>query len=208
LFNLICGLLPADAGRVIFQGSDLVGLKPHRISRLGLGRTLQIKSVFPAMTARENIWIAAQSRAGVMHPFRRAASIRESAETVERILEEMQLTALADRPAGTLSYGDVALLEIGIALATAPTLLLLDEPICGMSPSETARTAAKIRDLSRTIDIVLIEHDMEVVFDIADDITVLALGRVLCRGTPAEIGADERVREAYLGKLDADDDLD
>jgi len=148
LFNLICGLLPADTGRVLFHGRDIVGLRPHRICRLGLGRTLQIKSVFPAMTARENIWIAAQARHGVMQPFRRAATIRDTAETVERILEEMQLGALADRPAGTLSYGDVALLEIGIALATAPKLLLLDEPICGMSPSETARTAAKIRGMS------------------------------------------------------------
>ena len=121
------------------------------------------------------------------------------------MLEQLGLTALANRQAGTLSYGDIALLEIGMAIAAEPKLLLLDEPICGMSPAETERTVVKIRELAQTIDIVLIEHDMEVVFDIADDITVMAQGAILASGSPKEIAADERVREAYLGRPEDED---
>jgi branched-chain amino acid transport system ATP-binding protein len=115
------------------------------------------------------------------------------------------MKALAGRIAGTLSYGDVAMLEIGMALISEPQLLLLDEPICGMSPAETERAVAKIRDLARKIDIVIIEHDMEVVFGIADDITVLAQGAILAAGSPREISDNERVREAYLGRPEDED---
>ena len=115
------------------------------------------------------------------------------------------MTALARRAAGTLSYGDVALLEIGMALISEPRLLLLDEPTCGMSPAETERAVEKIRELSRTIDIIIIEHDMEVVFGMADDITVMAQGAVLATGSPTEIASDERVREAYLGRPEDED---
>ena len=121
------------------------------------------------------------------------------------MLEQLELTALADRLAGTLSYGDVALLEIGMAIASRPKLLLLDEPICGMSPAETERTVEKIRELAKTIDIVIIEHDMEVVFEIADDITVMAQGAILATGSPKDIAANEKVREAYLGRPEDED---
>jgi branched-chain amino acid transport system ATP-binding protein len=204
-FNLVSGLLAPDGGRVFFRDQDITGLKPHQISRLGVKRTLQIKSVFPKLTVAENLWITKRAGQGVLNPFRAAMSDRGTAETVEQTLEQMGLSALADRQAGTLSYGDVALLEIGMAVIAAPRLLLLDEPTCGMSPAETARAVRKIRDLAGSIDIIIIEHDMEVVFEIADDITVMAQGAILACGSPREIAADERVREAYLGR-DEDED--
>ena len=204
-FNLVSGMLRPDAGRVFFLGRDITGLKPHEISRLGIKRTLQIKSVFPQMSVADNLWITAQAGNRFLHPFRPAARDRDTAERVERILEQIGLTSLASRAAGTLSYGDVALLEIGMSLLAQPRLLLLDEPTCGMSPAETDRAVEKIQELARSIDIVIIEHDMEVVFEIADDITVMAQGSVLASGGPGEISADERVREAYLGRPEDED---
>ncbi len=204
-FNLVSGLLVPDSGRVFFLGRDITGLKPHEISRLGIKRTLQIKSVFPQMSVSENLWITAQAGNRFLHPFRSAARDYDTAERVERILNQIGLAPLASRSAGTLSYGDVALLEIGMALISQPRLLLLDEPTCGMSPAETERAVEKIQELARSIDIVIIEHDMEVVFEIADDITVMAQGSVLTSGSPTEIAADERVREAYLGRPEDED---
>ena len=199
-------MLAPDGGRVFFQGRDITGLKPHEISRLGIKRTLQIKSVFPQLSVAENLWITRQAAHRFLHPFRAAS--RESRTTRDAssdTLEQIGLTALAQRPAGTLSYGDVALLEIGMALISEPRLLLLDEPTCGMSPAETERAVAKIRELARSIDIVIIEHDMDVVFEIADDITVMAQGAILASGSPDEISGDERVREAYLGRPEDED---
>jgi branched-chain amino acid transport system ATP-binding protein len=204
-FNLISGLLTPDTGQVFFHGRSITGLKPHQISRLGIKRTLQIKSVFPQLTVAENLWITARAGRGFLHPFRSAARDRVTAEKVERTLEQIGLSALARRPAGTLSYGDIALLEIGMALISDLRLLLLDEPTCGMSPAETERTVATIRALAQTIDIIIIEHDMEVVFEIADEITVMALGGILASGKPREIADDERVREAYLGRPEDED---
>jgi len=160
LFNLISGLLRPDAGQVLFRGRDITGLPAHEISRLGIKRTLQVKSVFAQLTAAQ---------------------------------------------AGTLSYGDVALLEIGMALISDPQLLLLDEPTCGMSPAETERAVAKIREMARTIDIIIIEHDMPVVFGIADAITVMTQGAILASGDAKQISEDERVREAYLGRPEDED---
>jgi branched-chain amino acid transport system ATP-binding protein len=204
-FNLVSGLLSSDGGRVFFLGRDITGLKPHQISRLGIKRTLQIKSVFPQLAVADNLWITAQAGHGFLHPFRPASRDRTTREKVERTLEQIGLSALAQRQAGTLSYGDVALLEIGMALISQPRLLLLDEPTCGMSPAETERAVGKIRELARVIDIIIIEHDMEVVFGIADDITVMAQGAILASGSPSEIAADERVREAYLGREEDED---
>ena len=166
----------ADSGRVFFLGRDITGLKPHEISRLGIKRTLQIKSVFNQLSVAENLWVTRQAGSRFLHPFRDASRDLETKARVDQTLEQIGMTALAHRPAGTLSYGDVALLEIGMALISEPRLLLLDEPTCGMSPAETERAVAKIRELARTIDIVIIEHDMEVVFGMADDITVMAQG--------------------------------
>jgi branched-chain amino acid transport system ATP-binding protein len=204
-FNLVTGLLSPDSGRIFFRGRDITGSRPHVISRLGIKRTLQVKSVFPELNVADNLWITRQARHRFLHPFRPAARDLEAKLQVEQTLEQIGLADLAARPAGTLSYGDVAMLEIGMALIAEPSLLLLDEPTCGMSPAETSRAVAKIRDLARTIDIVIIEHDMDVVFGIADDITVLAQGAILASGSPAAIADDERVREAYLGRPEDED---
>jgi len=204
-FNLVSGLLPPSDGRVFFCGQDITGLKPHQISRLGIKRTLQIKSVFPRLTVGENLWITRRAGHGFLNPFRSATSDRATTEMVQRTIEQVGLTALANRQAGALSYGDVALLEIGMAVISAPRLLLLDEPTCGMSPAETERVVGKIRELARSIDIIIIEHDMEVVFEIADDITVMAQGSILAQGRAEDIAADERVREAYLGREEDED---
>jgi branched-chain amino acid transport system ATP-binding protein len=206
-FNVVSGMQAPDAGRVFFAGQDITGLKPHQISRRGIKRTMQIKSVFPNMSVEDNLWITAKAGHGFLHPFRSAASFGGIREKVEHTLEQIGLAPVAGQVAGTLAYGNMALLEIGMALISEPKLLLLDEPICGMSPVETENTVQKIRALSRQVDIVIIEHDMEVVFGLADDITVMAMGAVLARGTPQAIGADERVREAYLGRP-GDDALD
>ena len=204
-FNLVTGLISPSSGRIFFRGRDITGCRPHVISRMGIKRTLQIKSVFPELSVADNLWITRQARNRFLHPFRPAASDLETRSQVEQTLEQIGLSDLAARPAGTLSYGDVAMLEIGMAVISQPSLLLLDEPTCGMSPAETSRAVAKIRDLARTIDIVIIEHDMDVVFGIADDITVLAQGAILASGSPAVIADDERVREAYLGRPEDED---
>jgi len=205
LFNLISGLLRPDAGQVLFRGRDITGLPAHEISRLGIKRTLQVKSVFAQLTVAENLWITFEGSNRFLHPLRDAESDPVARERVERTLEQIGLTALARRQAGTLSYGDVALLEIGMALISDPQLLLLDEPTCGMSPAETERAVAKIREMARTIDIIIIEHDMPVVFGIADAITVMAQGAILASGNAKQISEDERVREAYLGRPEDED---
>ncbi|MBN8970076.1 MAG: ABC transporter ATP-binding protein [Rhizobiales bacterium] len=208
LFNLISGLLKADSGRVYFRERDITGLRPHEISRLGIKRTMQIKSVFNQLSVMENLWVTRQSAQRFLHPFRSAINDKETSERVDQILEEIGMTALAKRIAGTLSYGDVAMLEIGMALISEPRLLLLDEPICGMSPAETERAVAKIRELARKVDIIIIEHDMEVVFGLAEDITVLAQGAILATGSPQDISNNEQVREAYLGRPEDEDYLE
>ena len=199
LFNLITGILPATSGHVFFQDEDLIGMPPHQIVARGLSRTLQIKSVFGGMSVRDNIRIAVFANEGVSNPFRPARGYRDISRRVDEILQETGLDRLASANAGALSYGDVVLVEIALALANRPRLLVLDEPICGMSPSETERTVARISELARTTDIILIEHDMEVVFAIADLITVMAQGRLLVQDKPKAVAADARVQEVYLG---------
>ncbi len=199
LFNLITGILPATSGRVTFEGKDLIGRPPHEIVSRGLSRTLQIKSVFGGMSVRDNIRIAVFAHERISNQFRPARGYRAANDRAEQILVETGLDRLATSSAGALSYGDVALLEIALALANKPRLLLLDEPICGMSPSETERTVERIVSLAKTTDIILIEHDMEVVFAIAGLITVMAQGQLLMQGSPDEVARDVRVQEVYLG---------
>jgi len=198
-FNLISGMLSADAGRVAFNGQDITGKAPHAISQMGIARTLQVKSVFDGLSVYDNVWIAAHAQSGFLHPLKAAASYRGTHEAVETILEDVGLADYRNEQAGNLSYGDVALLEIAIALAMKPKLLLLDEPVAGMSPEETEKTVAMIKELSKRLDLILIEHDMEVVFEVADVITVMTNGAILCEGPPDEIAGDARVQEAYLG---------
>ena len=205
LFNLVSGLLHPTSGDVYFRGRNITGLPAHEISRLGIKRTLQVKSVFARQTVAENLWITYEGSKRFLHPFRDADSDTVARERVERTLEQIGLTGIAQRQAGTLSYGDVALLEIGMALISDPQLLLLDEPTCGMSPAETERAVAKIREMARMIDIIIIEHDMPVVFGIADAITVMAQGAILASGNAKEISENEQVREAYLGRPEDED---
>jgi branched-chain amino acid transport system ATP-binding protein len=199
LFNLVSGFLPPNAGRVMFDGQDITGMPTHRISRLGMARTLQVKSVFNGLSVYDNVWIAAHSRHRFLHPLRAARSFGATADIAAHALATVELTSRAGELAGNLAYGDVALLEIAIAVAMKPKLLLLDEPVAGMSPEETRRTVRKIRELAQSVNILLIEHDMEAVFEIADRITVMTQGAVLCQGTAREIAHDPRVQEAYLG---------
>lgn len=198
-FNLISGFLPADSGSVLFGGENIIGKTPQYISQLGMARTLQIKSVFNNITVYDNIWIAAHSRSKFLHPFKAARRYPDTTRLVEKIIEEVELASYAHEPAGNLSHGDLGLLDFAIALATRPKLLLLDEPVAGMSPEETKRTTAKFRELSKDLAIILIDHDMEVVFGVADVITVMNQGTIICQGTPEEIAKDHRVQEAYLG---------
>lgn len=198
-FNLISGFLRSNSGSVIFNGENIIGRKPHEINRLGIARTLQVKSVFTGLSVYDNVWIAAMGGSRFLNPFKSARSYTSIATRVESLLEDMALTGFTEELAGNLSYGDVALLEIAIALATQPKLLLLDEPVSGMSPSETERTVNIIRGLSKRLDVILIEHDMEVVFGAADMITVMNQGAILCEGPPESIAKDPKVQEAYLG---------
>ena len=204
-FNLVSGLLTADSGRVYFKGRDITGLKPHDVSRLGIKRTMQIKSVFPQLSVTDNLWVTRHATTRNSAPLSRSLARHRDAPACRAHSRADRSDGTCQSPAGTLSYGDVALLEIGMALISDPQLLLLDEPTCGMSPAETERAVAKIKQLARTIDIVIIEHDMSVVFEIADDITVMAQGGILASGSPDEISGDERVREAYLGRPEDED---
>jgi branched-chain amino acid transport system ATP-binding protein len=199
-FNVISGFLRPSSGTVRFNGEDITGLPTHRISQLGMARTLQIKSVFNGLTVHDNVWIAAHARRRFLHPFRSARSYQGTAEVVARSLEAVGLAGRGSELAGNLAYGDVALLEIAIAVAMQPRLLLLDEPVAGMSPEETRRTVRKIKELSKSVNTLLIEHDVEAVFEIADRITVMTQGAILCQGTAETIASDARVQEAYLGK--------
>jgi len=207
-FNLITGFLSADSGRVTFMGKEITGKKPHQISQMGIARTLQIKSVFGGLSVYDNVWIAAHSRAKFLNPIRSGRKYGDTARRVEKILYDMGLEAHSRELAGNLSYGDLGLVEISIALATQPDLLLLDEPVAGMSPEETERTVKKIQELSGDLNIILIEHDMEVVFGIADVITVMNQGGILAQGPPEQIAKDKRVQEAYLGEPEEGGDSD
>ena len=205
LFNLICGELRADSGQVLFGGSNIVGLKPFQIVKHGISRTLQIKSIFPGLSVAENLQAAVLAQQEIGSWFRARHSYPDVDARVTELVELVGLTQYRDHLASTLSYGDIALLELGLALANRPKLLLLDEPICGMGPEETERSVDIIKRLSRQVDVILIEHDMEVVFSIADEIFVLAQGELLARGSADEISANTDVQEAYLGAPDDDE---
>jgi branched-chain amino acid transport system ATP-binding protein len=200
LINQIGGQLTPSAGRIFFKGSDITGWSPSRISRMGVGRTFQRNNLFANLSVIENLRLAVQARRGrpldFFTPVRRLSDLIGRAEDLMR---RVHLEQGGARLARSLSYGEQRQLEIGIALAGEPELLLLDEPTSGMSPAETARVIDLIASLPRSLSILMIEHDMNVVFSVADRITVLYYGEVLAAGTPAEIQGNERVREVYLG---------
>ena len=202
-FNLISGFFPPTAGRILLDGRDITRLPAHRRVAMGMARTFQITEIFPELTVRENLRIPVEV-AGGFHLSPRLGRHAEE-EVSARVAELMEMGALAtkaDRLVGELPHGDQRATEIMMALALKPRLLLLDEPTAGMGDQETYDITRLIRGLHKDqkLAFVLIEHDMRVIFHLADRIMVLVEGSVLAEGTPAEIAADERVQAAYLGK--------
>ena len=201
LINLVSGDLPATSGRIHFRGRDITGYSPDRRSRIGIGRSFQKTNIFPGFTAFENCRLAAQSRRPrVLHLFADAARHRLLAEAAERALEAAGLAARGERVASTLSHGEQRQLEIAMVLATAPEVLLLDEPLAGMGAEEAQRMVELLKRLTPDHAILLVEHDMDAVFAVADVITVMVNGQVLESGPPAQIRASPEVRRAYLGE--------
>jgi ABC-type branched-subunit amino acid transport system ATPase component len=197
-FNLLTGVLPPSDGRILFKGRDITGLPAHAVSRLGIARSYQVTNIFGDLTVFENVRIAAQSRVTHYRFWGNADGLTAVSERAEEILRHLGLAAKRHARASELSHGEQRYLEIGIALATEPDFLLLDEPTAGMSPDETQRTAAFVRRLAGHVTVVVVEHDMEVVMGISDRITVLNYGEILAEGTPAEIRENADVRRVYL----------
>ncbi|MFZ1910163.1 MAG: ABC transporter ATP-binding protein [Burkholderiales bacterium] len=202
-FNLISGMLPPTSGRIVFDGEDITKLLPARRVWRGMARTFQITEIFPELTVRENLRIPVEGAAGHrLRPWMSREVAQEMAARVSELMDMGGLTEKADRLVGELPHGDQRATEIMMSLALKPRLLLLDEPTAGMGDQETYDITKLIRRLHKDqrLTIVLIEHDMRVIFHLADRIMVLAEGSVLAEGTPDEIAANERVQAAYLGK--------
>jgi len=201
LIGQLAGEIAPDDGRIQFEGGDVTFLPSWRRSRLGLARSFQITSLFPDFTALDNVALAVQAHSGhsfhFWRPARGEARLREPAHAA---LARVGLAARADVLVAKLSHGEQRQLEIAMALATGPRLLLLDEPMAGMGPEESGRMVATLRALKGELTILLIEHDMEAVFALADRITVLVYGRIIASGPPEAIRADPQVRQAYLGE--------
>ena len=203
LFNMISGMFQPSEGRIIFQGVDITALSPERRVSAGMARTFQITEIFPELSVRDNIRIAVEVASGYrLRPWLSRSRATEIEARVEEIVAMGGLDRHAERVAGELSHGDQRATEIMMTLALRPRLLLLDEPTAGMGDEETVNVTRLIDRLHRDqkLTIILIEHDMRVVFHLARRIMVLAEGAVLALGTPAEIAANERVQSAYLGK--------
>ena len=201
LFNLLTGDLTPSDGEIFLEEREITRLDVRRRSHLGIGRSFQRTNIFRALSAFENVRIAAQSRTRASFAlWTPASALRDVAARALGILNEIGLGAAAERKASELAGGDQRLLEIAIALATEPTHLLLDEPSQGLSGEDAVRLMERIRTLATRYTIVLIEHNVNLVMELSDEITVMNFGAVLARGTPAEIRANPQVREAYLGR--------
>ena len=203
LLNQIAGDLMPDSGQIFFAGHDITRLPLYQRSHLGLARSYQITSVFPHLSVEENLLLAIQAHHG--HSFRfwqRGLSVPELRDDLGMALERVGLSERADMPAGNLSHGEKKQLEVGMALACNPRLLLLDEPMAGMGSGGTVELSKVIRRLKEKTTILLVEHDMETIFTLADRITVLVYGEVVTTGTVEEIRSNSIVRQAYLGDED------
>jgi len=204
LFNLISGRFPITSGEIRVDATRIDGLLPHQINRLGLSRSFQITSIFHRLSVFENIrcsllWSRGY-RYSFWHPLARQRALNEE---TDRLLEELNLADRRNLPAGLLSYAEQRALEIGMTIAGGARVILLDEPTAGMSHSETEYAVALIRRVTQDRTLVMVEHDMKVVFDLADTITVLVYGQIIASGPPAEIRGNRAVQEAYLGALAA-----
>jgi len=202
-FNMISGFFPPTSGRIVFDGADVTGITAQKRVKIGMARTFQITEIFPELTVHENVLSAVEVTAGErLRLWNIKADAARAEQAVAETLTMVGLSGKADRLVGELAHGDQRATEIAMALALRPRLLLLDEPTAGMGDQETYEITNLIRRLHRDskYTIVLIEHDMRVVFHLADRISVLDQGRLLAEGTPAEIAANEAVQAAYLGK--------
>jgi branched-chain amino acid transport system ATP-binding protein len=206
LFNLLSGFLAPSAGRVEIGGRDVTGLPPERIARLGVARSFQITTLFPALSAREHVELALQAGTGLGWRFWRSdRQLRRFRDRALELLAEVGLTEVAEVPAGSLAYGRKRALELAVALALDPRVLLLDEPTAGMGAEDVDRTVELVRRVAAGRTVVLVEHNMSVVASLADRVTVLQQGRVLVEGPYADVREDPRVITAYLGASSAAD---
>jgi branched-chain amino acid transport system ATP-binding protein len=200
LFNLLSGRFKPTRGQILFHGEDITGMPPYRISRLGIARSFQIINVFPQLSVFENIHAVLMSKHHIRYQFlRNLKKWKNVTEETFPLLEQIGLLDKKDVLAGFLSYGEQRALEVGLTIASDPELILLDEPTAGMSMDETRQAIKLIDRVTKGKTLVIIEHDMEVIFSLADLITVMQYGEVVTTGAPEEIRKDQRVKEAYLG---------
>lgn len=200
LFNLLSGRFKPTRGRILFNGRDITGMSPYRISRLGIARSFQIINVFPQLSVFENVHAVLMSKNHIRYNFLRNVKRWEKvAQEAVSLLEQIGLLDKKEVPAGFLSYGEQRGLEVGLTIASDPEVILLDEPTAGMSMDETRQAIKLIDRVTKGKTLVIIEHDMEVIFSLADVITVMHYGEIVATGSPEEIRKDQKVKEAYLG---------
>ncbi len=203
LFNIITGTYEPSRGDIFFKGKKVTGFKPYKLSRLGMGRSFQITSTFERLTAFQNIRMGVLSRQGIrFNLFRKVDKMEAVTRETDEILKQINLNGERDVPAAMLSYGKHRSLEVSMAMSTDPDLVMFDEPTAGMSKDETRHAVDLIRRLTVGKTMVIIEHDMDVVFSLADRITVLNMGTVLVSGPPDEIRKSRAVKDAYLGETE------
>ncbi len=201
LFNVMSGKYKPSSGQVTFKGEDVSGRQPYLLTRMGMGRSFQISNVFQELSVFDNVNAGVRCCHGLRYNFfKRVAKAKEISSKTMEILELLNLAAVKDKTASTLSYGQQRALEIGVTLATEPDLILLDEPTAGMTREETAETISMIDKVTASKAMVIIEHDMDVVFSLADTISVLHYGTIIASGPPDVIRNDQRVKDAYLGE--------
>jgi branched-chain amino acid transport system permease protein len=198
---LTCEIAPTS-GQIVFEGRDITGMRVNDVCQLGLTKSYQVNQLFAGLTVRENLTIAALAKLRGkfrLDLFRKLSNVKGLSEQVEHTLALVNLTRRADTPVSELAYGEKRRLEIGLALATSPRLLLLDEPLAGMSPRERIETVKLLKSIARDRTMIIIDHDMDSLFELVERVTVLQEGRVLLDGTPEEIKTNAAVQEAYLG---------
>jgi branched-chain amino acid transport system ATP-binding protein len=202
LFNLISGRFPLTSGRIELHGEDITGLEAEKINRKGLSRSFQITNIFPRLSVYENIRCAVLWSMGYRYSFwHRVGALKDARERADEVVERIGMAKRRDRMAGVLTYAEQRALEIGVTIAGGANVILLDEPTAGMSRSETDDAVNLIRKVTEGRTLVMVEHDMSVVFNLADRISVLVYGEVIATGTPEEIRANPAVQEAYLGGM-------
>ncbi len=200
LFNLVSARFPLSSGRIELKGEDITGLAPHEINRKGVSRSFQITNIFPSLSVFDNVRCAVLWPMGYRYSFwHRLSALGAARARAEEVIDRIGLRERRDAPAGVLSYAEQRALEIGITVAGGADVILLDEPTAGMSRSESDAAVALIRRVTEGKTLVMVEHDMSVVFGLADRISVLVYGKIIATGTPAEIRANPAVQEAYLG---------